>query len=46
MITFIIGLFIGALIGLTFTSILVMSRDEAEDSTEGKIPARVRSTSC
>ena len=42
MITFIIGLFIGATMGLIFTSILVMSRDDAEVPEERKIPVRVR----
>jgi len=45
MITFIIGLFIGAVIGLTFTSIFVMSGNESADSAEGRVPARARSSS-
>jgi len=42
MITFVIGLFIGAFMGLIFTSILVMSRDESEFPGKKDIPVRFR----
>jgi hypothetical protein len=42
MITFLIGLFIGAFIGLVFTSILAMSRDESEYCGKKDIPLRFR----
>ncbi len=43
MITFIIGLFMGAFFGIIFTSILVMSRDESEFFSKKDISARVGS---
>ncbi len=42
MVTFLIGLFIGAFIGLTFTSILVMSRDDSEYASKRQIPTKIR----
>ncbi len=42
MVTFLIGLFIGVFIGLTLTSILVMSRDDSEYTAKRQIPTRIR----